>query len=173
MTQLRQAMLSCTVENKAKDLMKLNSHWAEPVRVADSQLLLQSILTFLDNEREEKRLNNSGIVRMVRGYFYEMSCTLFELYRVLAPGGRLYMVNDNVRYASVSISVDLILSSFAESFGFNVEKIMVLPRGKGNSSQQMGLHGREQLRKCVYVWRKHSELSQLFTSSKRFNNASC
>ena len=154
LTKLRQAMLSCTVENKAKDLMKLNSHWAEAVRVADRQLLLQSILTFLDNEREGKRLNNSGIARMVRGYFYEMSCTLFELYRVLAPGGRLYMVNDNVRYASVGISVDLILSSIAESFGFNVEKIMVLPRGKGNSSQQMGLHGREQLRKCVYVWRK-------------------
>ena len=153
LTKLRQAMLSCTVENKAKDLIKLNSHWAEAIQAADRQLLLQSILTFLDNERDEKRLNNSGIARMVRGYFYEMSCTLFELYRVLAPGGQLYMVNDNVRYAGVGISVDLILSSFAESFGFIVEKIMVLPRGKGNSSQQMGLHGREQLRKCVYVWR--------------------
>lgn len=154
LTKLRQAMLSCTVENKAKDLMKLNSNWAEAIQVADRQLLLQSILAFLDNERDEKRLNNSGIARMVRGYFYEMSCTLFELFRVLAPGGQLYMVNDNVRYAGVGISVDLILSSFAESFGFIVEKIMVLPRGKGNSSQQMGLHGREQLRKCVYVWRK-------------------
>jgi len=30
----------------------------------------------------------------------------------------------------------------------------VLPNGKGNSSQQMGEHGREELRKCVYVWRK-------------------
>ena len=25
---------------------------------------------------------------------------------------------------------------------------------KGNSSQQMGAHGRQELRKCVYVWRK-------------------
>lgn len=25
---------------------------------------------------------------------------------------------------------------------------------KGNSSQQMGQHGREPLRKCVYVWRR-------------------
>jgi hypothetical protein len=31
---------------------------------------------------------------------------------------------------------------------------MVLPTGKGNSSQQMGLHGRDMLRKCIYVWRK-------------------
>jgi regulator of protease activity HflC (stomatin/prohibitin superfamily) len=33
-------------------------------------------------------------------------------------------------------------------------KILVQPNGKGNSSQQMGEHEREALRKCVYVWRK-------------------
>ena len=64
------------------------------------------------------------------------------------------MVNDNVRYAGASVSVDLILSKIAEDVGFNVGNILVLPNGKGNSSQQMGLHGREVLRKCVYVWRK-------------------
>lgn len=64
------------------------------------------------------------------------------------------MVNDNVRYAGASISVDLILSSMAESMGLRVEQIMVLPTGKGNSSQQMGHHGREELRKCVYIWQK-------------------
>jgi hypothetical protein len=31
---------------------------------------------------------------------------------------------------------------------------LVLPNGKGNSSQQMGAHGRDVLRKCVYIWRK-------------------
>jgi hypothetical protein len=64
------------------------------------------------------------------------------------------MVNDNVRYAGASISVDLILSDLAEKLGFFVETILVLPNGKGNSSQQMGAHGREPLRKCIYVWRK-------------------
>ena len=49
--------------------------------------------------------------------------------------------------------VDLILSDFAEHAGFEVETIWVLPVGKGNSSQQMGKHGRDELRKCVYVWR--------------------
>ena len=63
------------------------------------------------------------------------------------------MVNDNVRYAGVAIPVDLILSSIAEQAGFDVEAIWTLPIGKGNSSQQMGEHGREELRKCVYVWR--------------------
>jgi len=38
--------------------------------------------------------------------------------------------------------------------GFRVENILVLPNGKGNSSQQMGQYGRDILRKGVYVWRK-------------------
>jgi hypothetical protein len=66
----------------------------------------------------------------------------------------MFMVNDNVRYAGASVSVDMILSSIAQRLGFNVENILVLPNGKGNSSQQMGEHGRDSLRKCVYIWRK-------------------
>jgi hypothetical protein len=65
------------------------------------------------------------------------------------------MVNDNVRYAGASLPVDIILTEIAEQLGFKGETIMVLPNGKGNSSQQMGAHGRDPLRKCVYVWRKH------------------
>jgi len=30
----------------------------------------------------------------------------------------------------------------------------VLPRGKGNGSQQMGNYGRAEIRKCVYLWQK-------------------
>jgi hypothetical protein len=73
---------------------------------------------------------------------------------VLKPDARLFMVNDNVRYAGASISVDMILSDIAEKLGFYVENILILPNGKGNSSQQMGEHGRKALRKCVYVWKK-------------------
>lgn len=82
---------------------------------------------------------------------------------MLRPGALLFMVNDNVRYAGASISVDLILSSFAERLGFVVENILVLPNGKGNSSQQMGKHGKESLRKCVYVWRRqlHSYIESI------------
>jgi hypothetical protein len=91
---------------------------------------------------------------MVRGYFYEMACVISESARVLKKGAHLIMVNDNVRYAGASISVDIILTELAERMGLVAEHILVLPNGKGNSSQQMGVHGREQLRKCVYVWRK-------------------
>jgi DNA modification methylase len=151
---LRQEMLSCTVENRPKDLLAINQNWALAVSVADSQTLLQAILRYLDSQKLQGLLNNNGIPRMVRGYFYEMACVIQECFRVLKPGAFLLMVNDNVRYAGASISVDMILSDFAEKLGFVVESILVLPSDKGNSSQQMGNHGRDPLRKCVYVWKK-------------------
>ena len=151
---LRQQMLSCTVENRVKDLLKINPRWAAAIAVADQQGLLQTILQYLDDQKSMGALNNTGIPRMVRGYFYEMACVIAECARVLRPGAPVIMVNDNVRYAGASVSVDLILSDIAEQLGFAVENILVLPNGKGNSSQQMGEHGREALRKCVYIWRK-------------------
>ncbi|HEX4945564.1 MAG TPA: site-specific DNA-methyltransferase [Blastocatellia bacterium] len=154
LVNLRQEMLSCTVENRAKDLLAINPYWATAIAAADKQELLQTILKYLDNQKESGALNNNGIPRMVRGYFYEMACVIAECARVLKSGAPLLMVNDNVRYAGASISVDLILTSLAEQIGFETETILVLPNGKGNSSQQMGEHGRDPLRKCVYAWRK-------------------
>jgi DNA modification methylase len=156
---LRQEMLSCTVENRAKDLVSINPSWKQAIAEADRQELLQCVLRYLDWCLDASLLNNDGIARMVRGYFYEMSCVIFECARVLKPGAPLIMVNDNVRYAGASVSVDLILSALAERLGFTVDQILVLPNGKGNSSQQMGKHGRDALRKCVYVWRRSACLT--------------
>jgi len=154
LTRLRQEMLSCTVENRAKDLLALNPQWLTAITAAAEQNLLQAILSYLESQKAQGLLNNNGIPRMVRGYFYEMACVLAECARVLKPNSFLFMVNDNVRYAGASISVDLILADLAEKLGFEIDNIFVLPNGKGNSSQQMGEYGREKLRKCVYVWRK-------------------
>ncbi len=154
LSKLRQQMLSCTVENREKDLLRINPRWETAISAADQQELLQSILKYLYDQKEIGRLNNNGIPRMVKGYFYEMACVIAECSRVMKPGTPLFMVNDNVRYAGAGISVDMILSNIAEKLGLYVENILVLPNDKGNSSQQMGEHGREPLRKCVYVWRK-------------------
>lgn len=154
--KLRQEMLSCTVENRTKNLLAMNPEWKSAIAAADGQELLQAILAYLDSQKRLGLLNNNGIPRMVRGYFYEMACVIAECARVLKPGAPLIMVNDNVRYAGASISVDIILSEIAGRLGFTAEQILVLPSGKGNSSQQMGAHSREPLRKCVYVWRKMS-----------------
>ncbi len=151
---LRQAMLSCTVENKKKELLAINSKWQCAIDACDNQALLQEILKYLDYKKENKELNNSGIARMVRGYFYEMACVIQESYRSLKKNSFMFMVNDNVRYAGAAISVDMILSKIAEDLGFTIKNILILPQGKGNSSQQMGKHGREALRKCVYIWKK-------------------
>ncbi|MDP3025637.1 MAG: DNA methyltransferase [candidate division Zixibacteria bacterium] len=151
---LRQTMLSCTVENREKNLLEMNSSWSRAIHVAEQVDLLKTILVYLNEMKKVKRLNNNGIVRMIRGYFFEMSCVIYELHRVLKKGGYVIMVNDNVRYAGVCVPVDLILSRIAENIGFNINNILVLPQKKGNSSQQMSKHGRKELRKCVYVWEK-------------------
>jgi len=154
LSKLRQELLSYTVENREKDLLNINPLWKAPLSICDNHNLLQQILQYLYQQKDEKALNNNSIPRMVKGYFYELACAIYELYRILSHGGIVIMVNDNVKYAGVSISVDLILSDIASKIGFQIEEIAILPVGKGNSSQQMGKHGREPLRKCVYIWRK-------------------
>lgn len=154
---LRQAMMSCTVENRDKEnLEKLFSRdvFRKANDAFENQQELQMIIKYLEEKKKKKELNNPGIARMVRNYFYETTLIVFECARLLKSGAYFVMVNDNVRYAGAHIPVDLILSDIARDAGFNVEKIWVLPTGKGNSSQQMGTHGREELRKCVYVWKK-------------------
>jgi len=163
--QLRQTMLSCTVENRDKRT-QLEKYYTEIGRKEEfftvdnmfkKQAALQEILTVLEAYKKEKKLNNANIVRMIRNYFYEMSFVIYELSRILKPSGIVAMVNDNVQYAGEEIPVDLILSDFAESFGLETRHIWTLGRGKGNSSQQMGNHGRSELRKCVYIWEKPSQ----------------
>ena len=153
---LRQRMVSCTVENREKtglDAFFSPATLEKANAVFQSQELLRCIVDYLEALKAEGQLNNNGIPRMVKNYFWELTLTLIECQRILKPGAPCIMVNDNVRYAGISIPVDLILSRIAEEIGFEIERIWVLPVGKGNSSQQMGEHGRAELRKCVYLWR--------------------
>ncbi len=160
--RLRQKMLSCTVENKNKrgQLQQFytsigrNADFILVDRTFEQQQALHEVLGILDQYRDAGKLNNEHIARLVRNYFYEMCFVIFELARLIRPGGIVAMVNDNVRYAGEEVPVDLILSEIAETFGLTTRIIWTLGRGKGNSSQQMGNHGRSELRKCVYVWEK-------------------
>jgi SAM-dependent methyltransferase len=160
--QLRQTLLSATVENKSKreHLNKFYEGIGASARhcaiqsAFDDQRALHEVLALLHQARDRGELSNSNVPYLVENYFYEMAHVVFELARVLKPGGRAFIVNDNVRYHGEEVPVDLILSDFAEKAGLVVDRIWVLPRGKGNSSQQMGKWGRVELRKCVYCWRK-------------------
>jgi len=151
---LRQAMVSCTVENRVKQLGDYSNSYDRISEIFQKQNLINTIIEYLEQQKKDKKLNNNGIPRMVKGYFYEMTAVISECFRILKRDGLLFMVNDNVRYAGISIPVDLILSKIAQDIGFEITNILTLPQTKGNSSQQMGEHGKDALRKCVYVWRK-------------------
>lgn len=159
---LRQTMLSCTVENKEKvdhlkqfykSIGELKA-FEEVLNAYNSSSAMTEVNSILDELNKLEKLNNSNIARMVKNYFFEMCFVIYEMARITKKGGYCVMVNDNVRYGGEEIPVDLILSEFAENFGYNINKIFVLPKGKGNSSQQMGNYGRTEVRKCVYLWQK-------------------
>lgn len=157
---LRQAMLSATVENKSK------RQWLTDTYI-DSGLLKSATAMYAKQGAVHEviarlkeclnELNNPNVIRMLEGYFFEMAVIVVELGRLVRPGGTVVMVNDNVQYHGEELPVDFILSDYAEQSGFTCEKIWVLPRKKGNSSQQMRRYGRQQQRKCVYWWVRRSD----------------
>ena len=157
---LRQTLLSCTVENRSKRRRLQEQYLArnrqDLFRTAEQafarQEALQEVLDILEQARTLGNLNNGNIPRLVHNYFFEMNLVVREMARILKPGGKVFMVNDNVRYYGEDLPVDLILSDFATEAGLHVDAVRYLPTGKGNSSQQMGLHGKNELRKCVYCW---------------------
>jgi DNA modification methylase len=159
---LRQSLLSCTVENKEKlDMMNQfylsigkRSVFDKVLNVYRSSNAMSEVNSVLDILNKMEKLNNNNIPRMVKNYFLELCFVIYEIARVTKKEGYCVMINDNVRYGGEELPVDLILSGFAEAFDFCVKKILVLPRGKGNSSQQMGNYGRAEIRKCIYLWQK-------------------
>jgi site-specific DNA-methyltransferase (cytosine-N4-specific) len=162
---LRQRLLSATVENRSK-LQYLENFYNALGRQGDFQQIVsalknhsafQEILDALRLRSQLGQVNNSGVITMVEGYFIELAFVTFELFRVCKRGARVAIVNDNVRYSGEIIPVDLLMTDIAAGFGFTAEKIYVLPQRKGNSSQQMGKYGREALRKSILIWRKPGE----------------
>lgn len=159
---LRQTMLSCTVENKEKTefLRKFYNSigkvelFEQVLNVYNNSAAMNEVNIILNELNKLEKLNNNNIPRMVKNYFFELCIVIYEMARVTKSGGYCVMVNDNVRYGGEEIPVDLILSEFAENFGYNINKIFILPKGKGNSSQQMGNYGKTEVRKCVYLWQK-------------------
>lgn len=159
---LRQQLLSCTVENRSK-LKQLEAFytsigrqndWHMVVQAIQGNAALQEVFASLHARGNLGELNNKGVITMVEGYFTELAFVIFELARVSKKGAHIAIVNDNVRYGGEMIPVDLLMTDLAESFGFDGKCVYVLPQKKGNSSQQMGKYGREANRKSITVWKK-------------------
>lgn len=162
---LRQSLLSCTVENRSK-LKALSIYYQEIgqserfddiVSVIKSNAVLNEVNQALQLRKERGEINNIGVLTMVENYFSELTFIFAELFRVCRPGAHVAFVNDNVRYAGEVIPVDLLTTNLAEQFGFEPVKVYVLPQRKGNSSQQMAKYGRAALRKSITIWRKPQE----------------
>lgn len=160
--EMRQALLSCTVESKPKT-EALREYYASIgaserfdyiYSTIKSNPAFQEILKAMDMRKENGDLNNNGVIRMVEGYFTELAFIYAELYRACKKGAMVAFVNDNVRYGGEVIPVDYLSTSFAEQFGFTPVKVYCLKQQKGNSSQQMKKYGRVALRKSVTIWRK-------------------
>jgi len=160
-SKLRQNMLTATVENKCKHdwLGKVysedNGILRKATEISSNQMALVEVLSILNQNVRE--LSNKHVIRLLEGYFFEMAIIIAELGRVLKPGGRVIMINDNVQYHGEEVPVDFILSDIAEQYGLACKHIWMLPRGKGNSSQQMAKFGRKEIRKCVYHWKKEND----------------
>ena len=113
--------------------------------------VVREVVDILSQRR--KALNNPRIPDMLTAYFVDMQKVISEWSRVLAPGAKVAMVVDNVRFAGERVPVDLVLSEMAEEAGFRVDQVIVA-RYKGNSSQQMRKYGRVPVRESIVIWEK-------------------
>lgn len=160
--QMRQDLLSCTVESRSKieEIREFYSkigalkRFERIVSDINQNAAFQEILNALEQRKQAGELNNKGVVRMVQGYFTELAFIYAELFRLCKTGATVAFVNDNVRYGGEVIPVDFLSTSFAEQFGFLPEKVYCLKQQKGNSSQQMAKYGRVALRKSITIWKK-------------------
>ena len=160
--QLRQELLSCTVENKSKIdqikeiyiSLKREGDFNQIMKIIESNKTLAEINYSLLERSKNGDINNNGVLRMVNGYFTELTFIYAELFRLCKSGAKVAFVNDNVRYGGEVISVDFISTELAEKIGFEPVKIYSLKQQKGNSSQQMAKFGRVPLRKSITVWKK-------------------
>lgn len=99
--------------------------------------------------------NDPRIPTMIEGYFLDMYICLRELHRVCKAGARVALVVGNVQYSGEAVLVDELIAAVGEAAGLECEDIMVA-RYRGNSAQQMGLHGIRPSRESVVVLRRPS-----------------
>lgn len=160
--KLRQQLLSATVESKSKiiDLKNYYSsrgfydYFEKSFYLYSTNRRINEYIEFLEIQKNMNLLNNKNILGMIQNYLFESILLIGQISRITSKGGMVYIVNDNVQYNGKELELDLIFSEIAHDFGLHIDKIWTLPKGKGNSSQQMKIYGRKELRKCVYVWRK-------------------
>lgn len=108
---------------------------------------LETILQTIEKNGAENRL-----LRMLRGYFEDMSAVLHSLRQSVTSGGYIAFVVGNVRFTGIHVPVDDILGEIGQSVGLNWETTLIARR-RNNSAQQMRDFGRDPARESIVIWR--------------------
>lgn len=106
----------------------LRSHLNGLSAKTDPSTLNLTTLQELDeliSELETKKLWDRKIPLMLRMYFSEMFMLLREIYKALEKDGFCSIIVGNSSYGGVIFPTDLLLAKYAESIGFEVDKIEV------------------------------------------------
>ena len=142
MRKLRYQLLHSHPE--AKPHRPASADYAEPVIVG------RAIRRIAQHEERAR------IVDMLHGYFLDLFLSLKEVARVLKPNGPAAFVLGNAQYDGVPVEVDKATVSIAEQVGLIPVEIRVV-RERGNSVQQMGVHGRHPARESIIILRKQGK----------------
>jgi hypothetical protein len=102
---------------------------------------------------EQRGVNDRRVPGMIQGYFEDMFYVLLNAGENLRPGGRAAFVLGDVRFSGVMVPVIDLTVELGHQAGLEPEKVIVA-RYRGNSSQQMGIYGRERAREGVVIFRK-------------------
>ena len=137
---LRQRLLSCTVESRSK-VEQLQGYYKSIgaldrfeniLRVVQNNKALQEVNRALQIRWNNGDMNNKGVLPMIDQYLTELTFVFGEIYRTCKSGAHVAFVNDNVRYGGEIVPIDTITTNLAEELGFIPEKIYVLAQKKGN-----------------------------------------
>lgn len=94
------------------------------------------------------QLWNRDLPEMVPAYFDDMNAIIRGLHERLTPGGRMYIVVGDSRYANVDVPVARILAEQAQSLGMKV--VSAEPMRSMRASPQQG--GREELAESLLIF---------------------
>ena len=113
--------LNCSADNRRLRLSTIRSH-VQIARPFDAPELGSTTLTSVVERLETVRSNlwNRHIPSMVSAYFADMCVIIERLQKSLVPGGRVYMVVGDSRYAGVQVPVATILNELSLQRGFTI-----------------------------------------------------
>lgn len=112
---------------------------------------LEKLISLFDS----KKLWNTRIPSVVRGYFDDTHTLLNKLYKQTEKGGSVGIVVGNSAYSGVIIPSDALIADIAREIGFNVKNIFVTRHLTTSSQQKQGLEPlKNYLRESVVLLEK-------------------